>query len=354
MENADAITALRALADQTRIQVARLLVEGAFNVGEIQEVLGLGQSTVSHHLKVLSDAGLLQCRREGRLAWYGWHPELSPAQQSLRAFVTSHAHALGDAERQRLRSVFDARVERTRSFFDGGGGFGDVPATTRAPAPAADVIAEILARMPACAVAADLGTGSGRMLGSLRERARRVIGIDQSPRMLSLAGKAAADKGWHDVELRLGALEHLPLADGEVDAAVAHQVLHHVARPESVVVEAHRTLRAGGMLLIADYLPHDREWMRDEFADLWFGFAPEDVGRMLEAAGFVEVVVESHAGSGDELGMFVASGRRGPGGAALASREKPGRLRRAPRKTPMRDASERIRRRRTAAQGEEP
>jgi ArsR family transcriptional regulator len=353
VENADAISGLRALADATRLQVARLLVEGAFSVGEIQEVLALGQSTVSHHLKVLSEAGLLECRREGRLAWYGWHASLSPAQQALRAFVQSHARTLDIAARQRLSRVFEARTERTKRFFDTSTSpFEQVPASTKGPAPAVDVVQEMVALLPKCEVAVDLGTGTGRLLAPLRERAGRIIGVDQSPRMLEGARRRVSERGWHDVELRLGSLEHLPLADAEADVAIAHQVLHHVARPEAVAAEAHRVLRAGGLFVIADYLPHDREWMREEYADLWLGFDPSFVLRLLEDAGFVDVTVSSRAGEGEELGMFVAAGRRGPSGPALESRHTKNAPRpsRAGRKT-MRDASH-TRRRRTAARGE--
>ncbi len=352
VETTDAIPALRALADATRLQVARLLVDGPFNVGEMQEVLDLGQSTLSHHLKVLTDAGLLACRREGRLSWYGWHADLPPAKAALRAFVMSHARELPDRAMGRLAHIFEARSEQTRRFFEAPT-FGRVSDQQRAPAPAVDVLAGMLARLPADGLVVDLGTGSGRLLAKLRQRARRLIGVDQSPGMLAEAQRRVRDEAWRDVELRLGTLEHLPLADAEADAAVAHQVLHHVARPEAVIVEAHRVLRPGGTLVIADYLPHDREPMREAYADLWLGFAPELLARWLEEAGFEQLHVESFAPAGDELGMAVVSGRRGPAVPALASRGPTARTVRPERKPSMRPASDRPRRRRPAAHGEE-
>ena len=347
MESLEAISALRALADTTRLQVARLLVEGPFSVSEIQDVLGLGQSTVSHHLKVLADAGLLACRREGRLAWYGWEGALSPAGASLKQFVQLHARTIDAPARRRLGRVFDARGEGTRRFFDGAIDPSTTPpASVKAPAPAVDVVARMMALLPKSNVAIDLGTGVGRLLGPLRERAKRVLGVDQSPRMLDGAARLVSQERWPNVELRLGALEHLPVADGEADLAIAHQVLHHLAQPEKALAEAHRALRAGGGLVVADYLPHEREWMRDEYADLWLGFAPAHVTRLLEEAGFAQVGVESRPGKGDELGMFVAHARRGPDGPALvhrSSKEGP-RPRRAGRQA-MPQASERTRRR---------
>ncbi|MFM2151960.1 MAG: hypothetical protein RL199_395 [Pseudomonadota bacterium] len=352
METADAIPALRALADATRLQVLRLLAEGPFNVGEMQEVLDLGQSTLSHHLKVLTEAGLLECRREGRLSWYAWLDELPPAEAALRSFVLAHARELPDASRARLGRVFDARGERTRRYFEAPS-FGTASTIQRTPAPAVDVLGTMLGRLPADGLVVDLGTGAGRLLAKLRQRARRVIGVDQSPGMLAEAHRRVREEDWRDVELRLGTLEHLPLADAEADAAVAHQVLHHVARPESVVLEAHRVLRPGGTLVIADYLPHEREQMRDEYADLWLGFAPELLVRWFEEAGFEEVRAEMFLPEGDELGMAVVSGKRGPATPALASRGASARPVRPERKPSMRPASDRPRRRRPAAHGED-
>jgi ArsR family transcriptional regulator len=157
---------------------------------------------------------------------------------------------------------------------------------------------------------ADLGTGAGRLLASLRTRGKRVIGIDASPNMLARAAGLAREAGWTDVELRLGALEHLPLRDGEIDVAVAHQVLHHAAQPAIVLEEARRVLRPGGWLIVADFLPHDREWMREELADLWLGFDPAVLSRMLRTCGFLDVSLRKFQGRGDQLGMFVATARR--------------------------------------------
>jgi ArsR family transcriptional regulator len=308
MSSPDPVLALRALADSTRLGVARLLLEGAFNVGELQEVLEIGQSTVSHHLKVLADAGLLSCRREGRVAWYQWEDTLSPALESLRQFVKQHAPGLKDEARQRLHQVFEARAERTRRYFD-------VPtaealASERSSVVGVDVTDPLVAAVPAGATVVDLGTGAGRLLGPLKARAAHVIGIDASSRMLERAAKAARERGWEGVDLRLGTIEHLPLRDREVDAAVAHLVLHHAAQPETALSEAFRTLKPGGVLVVGDFLPHDQEWMRDELADQWLGFEPESVARMVRDVGFRNVKIDRHRGRANELGMFVLSAER--------------------------------------------
>jgi ArsR family transcriptional regulator len=301
------LAGLRALADTTRLAIARLLSEGAFNVGEVQDVLGLGQSTASRHLKILMDGGLVDLRREGRQAFYQWSTALSPAQEALRRFVREHCDLLSDDDRTRLHAVYERRAERTRRFFDGPAA--DALAAGKLAYPNVDVVDLMISRLPACAVAADLGTGAGRLLGPLRAKARRVIGIDGSPRMLDVAARRAREQGWSEVELRLGALEHLPLGDGEADGVVAHLVMHHAGLPETVLAEVRRVLAPGGTLVVGDYLPHEIEAMRQQLADQWLGFEPWRFAALLQAAGFEDVRVDLRAGSPGVLGMFVAVAR---------------------------------------------
>jgi len=60
----------RALSDATRLQIVDLLRGGERCVCELTDALGLGQSLLSFHLRVLKDAGLVTDRREGRWAYY--------------------------------------------------------------------------------------------------------------------------------------------------------------------------------------------------------------------------------------------------------------------------------------------
>jgi len=302
-----AVASLRALADPTRLAMARLLAEGAFSVGEVQTVLRVGQSTASRHLRILADAGLVGCRREGRLAFYHWRDTLPAAQEALRGFVRAHAAALDADARRRLHGVFEQRTERSRRFFDGPAA-GSL-ASEKAAFAAGDAADEMLAWLPPLRTAADLGTGAGRQLARLRSVARRVVGVDASPRMLEGAAALVAREGWRDVELRLGALEHLPLRDGEIDGAFAHLVLHHAARPEAALAEALRALGPGGVLVVGEYLPHHEEWMREELADQWLGFEPAAIVRTMCAAGFLLAGWTSAGGAGPD--MFVAAALKG-------------------------------------------
>ena len=61
---------LKVLADETRLAVLELLMDGPQHVGELNETLEIEQSLLSHHLKVLRDAGLVESEREGKQVLY--------------------------------------------------------------------------------------------------------------------------------------------------------------------------------------------------------------------------------------------------------------------------------------------
>ncbi len=65
----------RALADATRQQIMELLCCSWLSVGEIVEAVEVGQPTVSHHLAVLREAGLVRVRPEGKQTFYTLHQE---------------------------------------------------------------------------------------------------------------------------------------------------------------------------------------------------------------------------------------------------------------------------------------
>jgi ArsR family transcriptional regulator len=79
---------LKALADPIRLQVIEALGNGERCVCELTEELGLAQSKLSFHLKVLKEAGLLADRQSGRWVYYQLQPE---ALESLRAWLAELA-----------------------------------------------------------------------------------------------------------------------------------------------------------------------------------------------------------------------------------------------------------------------
>jgi len=171
------------------------------------------------------------------------------------------------------------------------------------------------ARLPAGAIVADVGTGTGFVAAALAVRAARVHGFDASPAMLEVARRNLA--AFPNVELREASGDHLPLPDGAVDGVFANMYLHHAPDPPAALREMTRIVRPGGVLCLTDLDTHDHAWQREQMADLWLGFERADIRRWLEEAGLAEVIVDCAEGSCcasgpdgvmEALGIFVALG----------------------------------------------
>jgi ArsR family transcriptional regulator len=276
---------LSALADPIRCRLLLLLDRHELTVSELCSVVQLPQSTVSRHLKTLADDGWVAAHRDGTSRRYtATVGEHQPSAQRLWAVVRDEmAHSAAAAQDLgRLREVLAQRRTRSQEFFSSAAGrwaemrrelFGE----------RFDLFALLGLLDPEWTVG-DLGAGTGLLARSLAPFVGRVIAVDESAPMLDAA--AARLEGLDNVDLRQGLLEELPIAEGELDAAMLVLVLHHVAEPELVLSEAYRALQPGGRLLLVDMLPHESESYRHEMGHVWLGFGEEDIERRLGAAGF--------------------------------------------------------------------
>jgi len=295
---------LKALADETRLRIFNLLLKHELNVNEIVTVLGMGQSRVSRHLKILSDSGLVSFRRDGLWVFYRADVDNYPAGE-YRRLIDKDQNLVEDITRLEERLLEKAR-EKTL-FYDSiapewdslkSGIIGEV-----------HVQDEILARLNPCGVAADLGCGTGELLPFLGGKAGRVIGVDRSPRMLEEARERLRGNG-RNIELRIGELEHLPMRDGEADTAVINMVLHHLSAPPEGIRESARVLKPGDRLIITDLDKHEREEMRGKYGHRWLGFTAGEMESWLEEAGFT-VAEAARFNTGKELTvMLYAASKR--------------------------------------------
>jgi DNA-binding transcriptional ArsR family regulator len=272
----------KALSDETRVRLVNVLLEYELNVGEIVQVMEMGQSRISRHLKILSESGLVDVRRDGLWAFYRVSEE-GPGRTFLngvRELMSGEPELKRD--RNRAEKVILERTAATRQFFD------DIaPEWDRMTAEVLgelDLGREIQARLPECDCAADIGCGTGDMLEILARSSRSVIGVDNSPKMLELAEERFSGDG--HMSLRIGEMTHLPLRDWEADCTVMSLVLHHLAMPLDAIREAGRVLKIGGRLIIAEFDQHDNELMRSEYGDRRLGIPSESMCGWLEEARF--------------------------------------------------------------------
>jgi ArsR family transcriptional regulator len=281
---------LDALRDPTRVRLLRLLEDRELGVAELCEVMQLPQSTVSRHLKQLSDLGWLRSRRRGTTHLYRMHrDELEPRAQRLWAVVGGEIEgwATLEQDRVRLEALLARRRSSGRTFFDDAAHRWEaVRRELYGSGYAVAALAHLVGREW---VVADLGCGNGEIAALLAERARRVIGVDQSEEMLREAAARAA--GLEGLELRHGELESLPIEDGRCDAALILLGLSYVERPALAIEEMSRILRPGGRGVIVDLLRHDREDFQYETGQLHLGFAANELAEWLEASGLRSVDV---------------------------------------------------------------
>ena len=276
------------LAESIRTRLLLVLEGQDLTVSELCEVLRLPQSTVSRHLKTLSDGHWIGSRREGTRRLYALRPErLEPSAHQLWEIVREQLGSGGAANEDaaRLRRVLAQRSTRSRQFFASAAGNWDL-LRDELFGPGF-FLGALPALLPRDTVVGDLGCGTGVVAAALAPCVRQVIAVDGSEAMLATARRRLAPHA--NVELRAGELEALPIEDGRLDVATLVLVLHHLADPARAIAEAARALRPGGHLLVVDMLPHDRVELQEQMGHVWLGFSEEQVRRLLEAAGFGDV-----------------------------------------------------------------
>jgi ArsR family transcriptional regulator len=282
-------------------------------VQELMDVLGMAQSRVSRHLAILREAGLLVDRRDGTFVSYRFAPQESGPWRDAWNLVRKNLERDPTSQRDlaALEQTLQSRGERSRAFFDAVGPEWDALRKVFHD----DVLrARALTHMiDPDRTAADIGTGTGILASELARLGVRVIGVDNSSRMLDAARAKLEGAGITTVELRRGEAHSLPIEDEEVDAAFAHMVLHYLPSPAEALREMARIVRPGGVVVVVDFLQHENEWMRQELQVVWLGFSEETIREWFELAGLtdVRVDVDDSTPRGKSLpDTFIASARK--------------------------------------------
>lgn len=277
------LTSFKALSDETRLRLIQVLGKYELNVNELTALLGMGQSRVSRHLKILAESGLLTARRDGLWVFYSHArgTEAADLWRALTAFINPEEEPFA-GDLRLARKILDERDVDTRHLFNNLAE--DWDRINREIMGDFDLTAALLNLMPECDTAVDLGCGTGVVMAGLKRKAGRLIGVDGSPRMLELARRRFA--GDETVSLRIGELDHLPLADGEAQFACLNMVLHHLSHPDAALREIHRILAPGAWLVVTDFDKHEMEAMRTEYGDRWLGFSPDEIKTILNRTGF--------------------------------------------------------------------
>ncbi len=298
------------LADSTRLRILFLLRELELSVGELAQVLALGQPSISKHLKVLLDGNFVVRRKEGNWVFIGLgDPDLvEPVFTLLDGWdEVIGVGSLRDADKARLTAIQTERAEEAAQYFRAHAA--DWSKVNQLHAASETVEAAILKELAGHRIGrlVDIGTGTGTMLTLFRDRAEHMIGIDRSPDMLRFGRARLSEAGIANAELRQGDMSGLVLPSASADTVILHQVLHYARYPAVVVAEAARLLAPGGRLVIVDVAPHEREELRRDHAHARLGFADEEVLGYLRAAD-LDASVADHL-TGGALTVTIWSGK---------------------------------------------
>jgi len=277
---------LRAAGEPTRLRILALLAREELAVMELGQVLDQSQPRVSRHLKLLTEAGLVERFPDGAWVFYRLSSE-EPAHgfvaHTLSLIAPDDAVTLRDIER--LEAVREGRTGDAEAYFARNAARWDEIRSLYVSEAAVEEAILAAAGPGPFRRLIDLGAGTGRMLTLLAPRAETALGLDLSHQMLNVARLHAAEAGLKNVELRHGDIFATGLSSGCADLVVVHRVLHYLGDPARAVMEAARLVRPGGQLLIVDFAPHAFEFLRQDHQHRRLGFSDREINRWTEAAG---------------------------------------------------------------------
>ena len=296
----DAIAALKAAGEGTRLRILALLGQAELTVKDLTAILGQSQPRISRHLRLLAEAGLIDRFPEGAWVFYRL-TDRGPARRFADGLLglVDAGDAVLARDREYLAAVKQTHAEAAgRYFAEHADEWDSIRALHVAEAAVEDAMVSAVGGRQFESML-DLGTGTGRLLELFAPLYNTAIGIDASAQMLAVARANLDRAGIAKAQVRLGDIQHLPFPRDAFDLVTVHQVLHFLNDPERAVAEAARVLRPGGRLLIVDFAPHDLEFLRERHAHRRLGFAQSAVRQWIETAGLALVAARDLAGGGD-------------------------------------------------------
>ncbi len=277
------IKCLKLISDPTRLRILSLLSQEGLTVAELQEILGMGQSRISTQLSQLKTARLVTDERAGKYNIYRATiiPELAPIISSATAELAEKI-----TDETAFHHILRKRKDSARAYFDElAGRFGK----DYVPGRSWKALAEALLKSLNYQYVADLGAGEGTLSQLLAQRAKQVIAVDLSPKMVEYSQNLALSNGILNLEFRIGDIEEPPIDEKSIDLAILSQALHHAENPQQAVHASFKILQNGGRIVILDLLQHQFSEARELYADRWLGFSESNLSSMLETAGFTNI-----------------------------------------------------------------
>ena len=291
------LTGLRAAGEPTRLRLLALCAHGELSVSELTQILSQSQPRVSRHLKLMVDAGLLTRIREGSMVFYRIAHEHESAHLA-RTLVDLLPDDDAELNRDlaRLDMIREKRAQLADNYFQENASQWDKIRALHVPE--ADVENRLLDMVGTEHIETflDIGTGTGRILELFASQVERGIGMDLSSEMLAIARAQLENEQYRHIHIRKGDMYNMPLDSESVDLATLHLVLHFSLEPALVLIEAARTLKNNGRLIIVDFAAHQEEHLRTEHRHQRLGFTDGEIVQAMENAGLTLNATDSLVG----------------------------------------------------------
>ncbi len=288
------VAVCKAGADTLRVQVLSLLHKNSFSVGELVEILGVRQSALSHHLKILAQAELVTTRREGNSIFYRQTMATGKSPlDALRVAILAEAASaqLEPVTVQRVQAVYQARTDASVAFFESNAEkFRDEQDLIADHYHYGDALAQLLddTLFHNQETALEIGPGDGAFLQELSKRFVKVTAVDTSAEMLNKAKRLCDAQQVDNVEFVHTDTASASITAHSIDCAVINMVLHHVPAPSDIFRDVAKLLAPQGILTVTELCRHEQTWAHKACGDLWLGFEPEELATWARAAGLSE------------------------------------------------------------------
>jgi ArsR family transcriptional regulator len=307
----DASACYRLLGDEARLRLLRILSRERLNVTELTGVMGLAQSGISRHLKLLKDAGFITEQKSGGYTYHSLADLRQQGRGSLwKALSDQFEGAAADpavkADEARLQEVLRVRKENFLLH-----GADDQDNRQLVPGRSWAAWSRALGLLLPPVRVADLGCGEGYLTIEASRWASSVVAIDRSAAVLERARELGRRRRADNVEWKRGELEQVPLGDGAVDVALLSQALHHAIDPARAMAEAARIVAPGGRVLILELRKHAERWVTERLGDRALGFTENELRRLVAGAGLTNIRTAVGARkTGDPFAVVLAVGHK--------------------------------------------